>query len=72
MANVRQSFIAPPPAASSMSRQGAASPNNVGIALNPSDAAATGAPIAECVQSFFAQTSISLKPGVEVEVTISA
>jgi hypothetical protein len=36
MANVRQSFIAPPPAASSMSRQGAASPNNVGIALDPS------------------------------------
>ncbi|KAF7362504.1 Septation protein imp2 [Mycena venus] len=36
-ANVRQSFIAPPSASSSMnSRQGAASPNNLGIALDPS------------------------------------
>ncbi|KAJ6497376.1 SH3 domain-containing protein [Mycena sanguinolenta] len=34
-ANVRQSYIAPPPASSSVnSRQGAASPNNLGIALD--------------------------------------
>ncbi|KAJ6593158.1 hypothetical protein B0H19DRAFT_1245961 [Mycena capillaripes] len=34
MANVRQSFIAPPPSNSVNSRQGAASPNNMGIALD--------------------------------------